>query len=206
VSHYKFLDDKDSILVKEVYVDYSTLDDSTLIRLVAHTKAEALSELYDRYSRLVFSLALAVIKDHALAEEITQDVFLRVWENAKTYKADQAKVSVWLTRITRNRAIDVLRQRSAHPEEHTADWAKVIPSEMHNTNTPQKAVELTSQKERIRAAIAQLPEDQKQALQLAYFQGYTHQEIAKLLNTPLGTVKTRIRLAMLKLRDVLQEE
>ena len=111
-----------------------------------------------------------------------------------------------MTRITRNRAIDVLRRRSAHPEQHTADWAELIPSEMHNTDTPQKAVELTSQKERVRAAIAQLPDDQKQMLKLAYFQGYPHREIAKLLNEPLGTVKTRIRLAMLKLRNVLQDE
>lgn len=174
--------------------------------MIAHAKTEALSELYDRYFRLVFSIALAVINDRSVAEEVTQDVFLRVWEHANTYKEDQAKVSIWLTRITRNRAIDVLRWHRAHSEQHTADWAKLIPSEMHNTETPQQAVELTLQKERVQAAIAKLPEEQKQVLKLAYFQGYTQQEIAKLLNTPLGTVKTRTRLAMLKLRELLQDE
>lgn len=187
-------------------MDYATLDDRTLIRSIAHARTEAFRALYARYSHLVFNIALAAIKDRRLAEEVTQDVFLSVWENAKTYREDQAKVSVWLTRIARNRVIDVLRWRHAHPEVPTADWAEVIPSAMHNTETPQKAVELTLQKERIRAAIAQLPDDQQHVLTLAYFQGYTQQEIAKLLNTPLGTVKTRIRLAMLKLRNVLQDE
>jgi RNA polymerase sigma-70 factor (ECF subfamily) len=187
-------------------VDYSVLDDNTLIRLIAHAKTEALSALYDRYSRLVFSVALAVVSDRALAEEVTQDVFLRVWENAKIYKEDQAKVRTWLTRITRNRAIDVLRLQSARPEQHTADWAELNPQAMYSNDTPQKAVELTLQKERVRAAIAQLPEEQKDVLKLAYFQGYTHREIAELLNEPLGTVKTRVRSAMLKLRNLLQDE
>jgi len=187
-------------------VDYTRLDDNTLIRLIAHAKPEALSVLYDRYCRLVFSVALNVVHDRASAEEITQDVFLRVWENAKTYKQDQAKVSIWLTRIARNRAIDVLRWHSVRPEQHTVDWADLTPQEMRNNDTPQKAVELTLQKERIRAAVAQLPEDQKRALKLAYFQGYTHQKVAELLGEPLGTVKTRIRLAMLKLRKLLQNE
>ncbi len=187
-------------------MDYSALDDNTLIRLIAHAKPEALSILYDRYCRLVFSVALNVVSDRISAEEITQDVFLRVWENAKTYKEAQAKVSTWLTKIARNRAIDVLRSYKARPEQHAVDWADLSPREIRNNNTPQKVAELTLQKERVRAAVAQLPEDQKHALKLAYFQGYTHREVAQLLGEPLGTVKTRIRLAMLKLRELLQDE
>jgi RNA polymerase sigma-70 factor (ECF subfamily) len=187
-------------------VDYSNLDDSTLMRLIAHAKTDALSELYDRYFRQVFGLALAVIKDHALAEEITQDVFLRVWANAKTYQEDQAKVSVWLMRIARNRAIDVLRGRKVHPEQQTTALEFSRPSEKASHDTPQKALELTLQKERIQAAVAQLPEDQQHVVTLMYFHGYTQQEIADRLKTPLGTIKTRARLAMLKLRDLLQDE
>jgi RNA polymerase sigma-70 factor (ECF subfamily) len=187
-------------------VDYSTLDDSTLMRLIAHAKTDALSELYDRYFRQVFGLALAVIKDHALAEEITQDVFLRVWANAKTYQEDQAKVSVWLMRIARNRAIDVLRGRKAHPEQQTIALEFSRPSEKASHDTPQKALELTLQKERIQAAVAQLPDDQQHVVTLMYFHGYTQQEIADRLKTPLGTIKTRARLAMLKLRELLQDE
>jgi RNA polymerase sigma-70 factor (ECF subfamily) len=187
-------------------VDYSNLDDNTLIRLIAHAKTDALSELYDRYFRQVFGLALAVIKDRALAEEITQDVFLRVWTNAKTYKEGQAKVSVWLMRIARNRAIDILRGRKAHPEQQRITLEQSRPSERTSHDTPQKALELTLQKERIQAAVAQLPEDQQHVVTLMYFHGYTQQEIADLLKTPLGTVKTRARLAMLKLRELLQDE
>jgi RNA polymerase sigma-70 factor (ECF subfamily) len=187
-------------------VDYSVLDDNTLIRLIARAKPEALSALYDRYRRLVFSVTLNVLGDRASAEEVTQDVFLRVWENAKTYKEEQAEVNIWLTRIARNRAIDVLRSRSTRQEQYTVDWAELNPQAMPSNDNPQKAAELTLQKERIRAAVAQLPEDQKHALKLAYFQGYTHQEIAELLGEPLGTIKTRVRLAMLKLRNLLQNE
>ena len=187
-------------------MDYSNLDDSTLIRLIAHAKTDALSELYDRYFRQVFGLALAVIKDRALAEEITQDVFLRVWTNAKTYKEDQAKVSVWLMRIARNRAIDVLRGRKAHPEKQTIALEYSRPSEKTSHDTPQRALELTLQKERIQTAVAQLPDDQQHVVTLMYFHGYTQQEIADRLKTPLGTIKTRARLAMLKLRELLQDE
>jgi RNA polymerase sigma-70 factor (ECF subfamily) len=187
-------------------VDYSTLDDVALIRLIVHTQAEALSELYDRYSRLVFSLALNSVGDPATAEEVTQDVFVRVWQRAKQYRAEQGKVSTWLTSIARNRAIDQLRRRSSRPEQHSVAWAEVSPQAMPAINGPERATERTMERERVRAAVAQLPEEQKRVLALAYFQGYTQSQIAKSLDLPLGTVKTRIRLAMEKLRHTLQDE
>ena len=186
-------------------MDYSTLEDETLIKLVAHARAEALSELYDRYSRLVFSLALNLVGDHATAEEITLDVFTRVWEKAETYRAEQAKVSTWLSSIARYRSIDILRRRGARPEQHSIAWAEVSAQAMPSVNGPEEAVELALQRDRLRAAVAQLPPEQKEALALAYFQGYTHRQIAEALNQPLGTVKTRIRLAMQKLRQMLEE-
>ena len=186
-------------------MDYSDLDDSTLIRLIAHAKPDALSELYDRYFRQVFGLAVAVIKDHAIAEEITQDVFLRVWAHAKLYQDDRAKVSVWLMRIARNRAIDALRGRKTHPEQQAIPLEQSHLPEKMSPDTPQTSLESDLEKERIQAAVAQLPDAQQHVIALMYFQGYTQQEIADLLKTPIGTIKTRARLAMLKLRELLHD-
>jgi len=187
-------------------VDYSTLDDATLVRLAARDHQDALGELYDRYSRLVFSLALNMVGDHATAEEVTLDVFTRVWEKADTYRPDQAKVSTWLTSITRYRSIDVLRRRGSRPKQQSLDWAEVSPDHIPGVEDPEEAAELALQRQRVRAAIATLPPNQKQVLALAYFKGYTHREIAATLDQPLGTVKTRIRLAMQKLREMLIDE
>lgn len=187
-------------------MNYSALDDETLIKLIVRSHADALSELYDRYSRLAFSLALNLVGDHATAEEITLDVFLRVWEKAGTYRPGQAKVSTWLTSITRYRAIDVLRRRGSRPEQRSVSWAEVSSDAMLSTDGLEQMAELAMQRQRVRAAIAELPPDQKQALALAYFEGYTHRQIAEALDQPLGTVKTRIRLAMQKLRQMLRDE
>jgi RNA polymerase sigma-70 factor (ECF subfamily) len=187
-------------------VNYSTLDDETLIKLIVRSHADALSELYERYSRLTFSLALNLVGDHATAEEIMLDVFLRVWEKAGTYRPGQAKVSTWLTSITRYRAIDVLRRRGSRPEQRSVSWAEVSSDAVVSPDGLEDTAELAMQRQRVRAAIAELPPDQKQALTLAYFKGYTHRQIAETLDQPLGTVKTRIRLAMQKLRQMLQDE
>jgi RNA polymerase sigma-70 factor (ECF subfamily) len=187
-------------------VDYSSLDDATLVKLVGRAQADALGALYDRYHRLVFSLALNIVGDRPTAEEITLDVFARVWEKAGTFRAQQAKFSTWLTSITRYRAIDELRRRDARPEKQSVEWAEVAPSVMPRTNGPEIAVELSFERQRVRAAVSQLPYEQQQVLALAYFKGYTHSEIAEALDQPLGTVKTRIRLAMQHLRDTLREE
>jgi RNA polymerase sigma-70 factor (ECF subfamily) len=186
-------------------LDFPALDDKTLIRLVVQASAEALSELYDRYSRLVFSLALNSVGDPATAEEITQDVFLRVWQRARQYRADRGKVSTWLTGITRNRAIDQLRRQGSRPEQHSVGWAELSPGAEPSVNGPEQAAGLAMERERVRAAIAQLSEEQKQVLALAYFQGLTQSQIAAGLGLPLGTVKTRIRLGMEKLRRLLNE-
>ncbi len=184
-------------------MNYSTLDDAALVALIAQTQSRALSELYERYHRLVFSLALNSVGDTAAAEEITLDVFIRVWKKAATYRADQARVVTWLMTITRNCAIDVLRQRSTRLE-HDSAWAEVAALKPHNN--PEELIDLRLQQERVQAAIAQLTPEQKQALALAYFKGYTHHQIAESLAQPLGTVKTRIRAAMQKLRQLLADE
>lgn len=186
--------------------EYSRYGDETLIVLITQSQEQALAQLYDRYNRLVFSLALTIVNDRATAEEITLDVFLRVWQKAATYRADQAKVSTWLTHIARHHAIDVLRRRSVRLDQSAVHLEDAIHQIESSHPDPQESAELTLRRERIHAALSQLPPEQKQALILAYFGGYTQSQIAELLAQPLGTVKTRLRLAMQKLREFLSEE
>lgn len=189
-------------------LEMSQLDDHVLIRLVAEAHTEALSELYDRYSRLVYSLALHILRDPASAEEVTQDVFFRIWEKAETYRVEQARVSTWLTSIARNRSIDLLRRREIRPEGHSQAWEDLPPGAIPvaNGHAPEDLAERNLQAQRVRAAMADLPPEQRQALTLAFFNGLSHSEIAEALGEPLGTVKTRIRMAMQKLRASLGEE
>ncbi len=186
-------------------MDAQQLDDDHLIALIVEEQQEALSLLYDRYSRLVFSLAYRTIGDSALAEEITQEVFLRVWEKAHTYRPEQAKVVTWIASITRYRAIDLLRKRKIRPEGNQADWDESQAQEASGSTDVEQMVELRQRQLKVRAALAELPVDQRRALALAYFYGYSHSQIAEHLQEPLGTIKTRIRSGMQKLRVLLEE-
>ena len=187
-------------------MNYSSLTDETLFLLIARAKSDALDELYNRYNGMVFGMALNLVGDRATAEEITLDVFTRVWERAETYRPDRAKVSTWLISITRHHSIDVLRRRGVRPEQHSVSWDKASSNIVQDGHNPEQATELAMRRERILAAVARLPIEQKQVLSLAYFSGYTHSQIAEVLDQPLGTVKTRIRLAMQKLRQMLKDE
>ena len=183
-------------------VDVKQLDDVNLMQLIAQQREDALGELYDRYHRLVFSIALKVIGNRATAEEIMLDVFIRVWEKGDRYRMDKAQVNTWLARLTRNRAIDVLRREEVRPMRHSVGWADV--SEMSTDGqSPETATQLSIRRQQVRSAINELPPEQQEALALAYFQGYTHREIAEVLEKPLGTVKTRIRSGMQTLRGLL---
>jgi RNA polymerase sigma-70 factor (ECF subfamily) len=182
------------------------IDDVTLVKLIADAHTDAIQELYDRYNRLVFSVALAVLGDRAVAEEAMLDVFVRVWQGAKTYRPDRAKVNTWLVAITRHHAIDILRWQNSRPDVKSLSLNDLPLSNGPVVPDTEARVEVSLQRARIRSAVAQLPADQRQALILAYFKGYTHQQIADVLEQPLGTIKTRIRLAMQKLREILLDE
>lgn len=190
-------------------MDYGKFDDDTLMSLIARSQEGALSELYDRYVRLVYSMALNVVSDPAIAEEITQDVFVRIWDNAGVYQAERAKVATWITSVTRHRSIDVLRSLKIRPEAHGVPWDISDPEgerlESNSLNVEEQ-VEISQKQQRIRKVMSTLPYEQRQALAYAYFQGYSQSEIADLLGEPLGTVKTRIRLAMQKMRQLLEQE
>lgn len=182
------------------------LDDPSLIKLITQQDEAALGELYDRYHRLIFSIALNVVGDRRIAEEITLDIFTRIWEKAATYEVDKAKVTTWMVRMARNRSIDVLRREDVRPMKDSIDWADVANQPATNSRMPEAAVQLTLQQERVRQAIAGLPKNQKEVLALAYFGGLSHSEIANELGLPVGTVKGRIRSGMGKLRTLLADE
>jgi RNA polymerase sigma-70 factor (ECF subfamily) len=146
------------------------------------------------------------VGDDSTADEITLDVFTRVWQQSETYRVEKARVTTWMTAITRHLAIDALRRRKARPEAQSVDWPAPGPPRAAPGRQIEESVELALQRERVRAAVAQLPPEQRQALALAFFRGLTHAQIAEALQQPLGTVKTRIRLAMQKLRHLLREE
>jgi RNA polymerase sigma-70 factor, ECF subfamily len=181
-------------------------DDLVLLVQISAGNSAALSSLYDRYSRLVFSLAVSLSGDEAAAEEITQDVFTQVWYKAATYQAEQASVATWLTSITRHRAIDRFRRQNVRPEGHQVSWEEDPLMEISSDGSLEEQAESDLQGQRLHQAIGSLPDEQKRVLALAFFQGYTHEEIAQVCAEPLGTVKTRIRLAMHKLRQVLANE
>ena len=187
-------------------MDYSQQDDQTLLSLIVTAHEPALGALYDRYSRLVFSLAYQTVGDYTLAEEITQDVFLRVWEKADTFRPEQGRAATWLASIARNRAIDLYRRRSVRPEGNRADWDLESGPDLPDKQNVEAEAELAQRAVAVRQALRELPEEQRLVLTYAYFQGYSHSQIAETLNEPLGTVKTRIRLAMQKLRLMLAPE
>jgi RNA polymerase sigma-70 factor (ECF subfamily) len=182
------------------------IDDAALLAAILRGETPALENLYDRYSKLVFSLAYQVTGDSGVAEEITQEVFLQVWNKAHTYHSAQGKVIAWLTGITRNRSIDALRRRNVRPEGHTAQWQGEDEPDIEDPASLEEQVDLRVRSAEVRHALQQLPTEQREMLALAYFKGMTQQEIAGATGEPLGTVKTRIRLAMIKLRQLLLPE
>jgi RNA polymerase sigma-70 factor (ECF subfamily) len=182
------------------------LDDAELVKLVAQKNEEALGELYDRYHKLVYSIAVNIVGQQEEAEEITLDVFIRLWEKADTYRSSRAKVNTWLVRIARNRSIDILRRESIRPMKRSISWADVSPEPESNSKIAEELLDIELQKQRVRKAVTTLTADQQEVLALAYFRGYSHSEIARELDLPLGTVKTRLRSAMQKLRMMLLDE
>ncbi|HZY45481.1 MAG TPA: sigma-70 family RNA polymerase sigma factor [Anaerolineae bacterium] len=183
-------------------MDYSGLDDSALVALVARRDANALSELYDRYSRLVYSLALRVVGERNLAEEVVLDSFYSVWRAAGSFVEERGRFVGWLMSVARHRAIDELRRLKVRPEGTAVELDDSLKTPQ--PDGPEDVVEMLYQREIVREVLSHLPEPQRKALELAYFGGLTQQEIAVKTSTPLGTVKTRIRLGLLKMRDELR--
>jgi RNA polymerase sigma-70 factor, ECF subfamily len=201
-------------------MDFHSTDDAELLAIIAGVPdsppkttilSHAVGTLYDRYGHLVYTVAYNMVGDQGTAEEITQDVFIKVWEKASTYRPDMAKFSSWLISIARHCAIDELRRRGVRAEKNSVE----LPEEEGETGEsgllptldgPEELVETAMQQENIQKVISTLPEDQGQVLRLAFFKGLSQSEIASQLGEPLGTVKSRIRLAMQKMREMMIEK
>lgn len=186
--------------------NHHELDDHQLIQLVAQAEKEALEALYSRYSSPVYSLAMYMLKQQALAEEVTQDIFLNIWLKAGSFKADRGAPKAWIMSVAHHKIIDVIRSRkraiqSTEPANY--DLLELLPASGIST---EEQVEQTLERERILKALTVLPSAQKEVIMMAYFRGYSQSEMAEILNQPLGTIKTRVRLAMQKLRVVLDDD
>ena len=185
--------------------EYEEAPDHTLLHLITQEEEGALEALYARYSTSVFSLAMFMLRQPPLAEEVTQDVFLNIWRKSATYRADRGEPKAWIMSIAHHRIVDVIRSRRRAPptsEPREFDLLELLPSSDAST---EEEVERSLDRDRIVKALATLPEAQQQVIILAYFEGYTQSEMAEKLQQPLGTVKTRVRLAMQKLRAALEE-
>jgi len=173
--------------------------DADLLRAIAQRDETALGSLYDRYRLILFGLLVRILGSREEAEDVLQEVFIQVWRRAADFDEQRGKAFTWLVTLARSRAIDRLRQLSARDRLATAT-AQEAPSEA--SDAAQDAYQ-AEQKEIVAAALAQLPEEQRQTLLLAYFEGLTQSEIATRLQAPLGTIKTRMRSGMIKLREFL---
>jgi RNA polymerase sigma-70 factor (ECF subfamily) len=177
------------------------LADQDALARIGRGDTAALAELYDRHGRPLYSLALRILQDQGDAEDVVQEVFAQAWRQASRYDSSRGQVGAWLLTLARSRAIDRLRARRARPER-VADQ-NAADSLIDQTAPADALLVSAEQVARVRAALDQLPLLQRMAIELAYYEGLTHTEIADRLEQPLGTVKTRIRTAMLKLRESL---
>jgi RNA polymerase sigma-70 factor, ECF subfamily len=181
-------------------------DDAVRVARAAAGDASALAALYDGHARAVYSLALRVLGDEADAEDVLQDVFAQAWRQAGRYDAGRGTVAAWLLTMARTRAIDRLRARRARPDTNAATPADATLDLAAPLVDPGDTLAAARDAERVRGALGGLPLLQRLAIGLAYFEGLTQREIAERLEQPLGTIKTRIRLGLLKLRDALSGE
>jgi RNA polymerase sigma-70 factor (ECF subfamily) len=177
-------------------------NDAFLLRAIAGGEEIALAELYDRYRLILFGLLVRILHSQAEAEDVLQEVFIQVWQRARDFDEARGKPFTWLVTLTRSRAIDRLRALGAR-ERATHEATRNIPEIWSDAVTDA----ICAERGRIvRKALLNLPEEQRRALFLAYFEGLSQSEIAARLSTPLGTVKTRVRSGLIKLRELLERQ
>ena len=176
---------------------------AALLSRVAKRDESALGELYDATSRLVYGLVLRLVREPATAEDITMEVYLQVWRTAQSYNATRGSVNSWLITVAHSRAIDYLRSSHARFEQHKQSLDDAVHELRDGAASPEAEVDGKDRAEVVRQAMASLPEEQRQLIELGYYSGLSHSEIAEQLGMPLGTVKSRIRTAMLRLRELL---
>jgi RNA polymerase sigma-70 factor, ECF subfamily len=187
--------------------DLKALSDADLIVRVAERDPAALEVLYDRYSRVVYSFALRIVADPQIAEELLQEVFLRTWQQGAAFRESRGAFVTWLLSITHNMAIDEVRKRRRRPQKADSEEPEALLAAVADTRQDvEDEVWLSSLRDTITGAMTLLPPAQRDVIEMAYFQGLTQREIAERLGEPLGTIKTRTRLGIQKLRDQLGEQ
>lgn len=184
-------------------IDKHIFSDAQLLTLIGRGENWALSEIYQRYARLVFSIAFKTLNDQASAEEIVQQVFTKVWRHAKDYRVERGKFSTWVSTITHHQCVDELRRQHENTITYPSYWESLILSA--SDDGPRSSEQDTFEQVRVREALQQIPLQQRIVIELAFWGGMSHREIALHCHSPLGTVKTRFRLGMQRLKLLLQE-
>ncbi len=179
--------------------DLAHLSDEAVVALVARSEEVALAELYDRHSRVAYGLALRVLRDEALAEDAVQEAFLAVWRGAGRFIPERAKASTWILTLVHRRAVDLVRREQRRRAEPL--------TESHDVGSEGSAADdawLRLERERVQAALRRLPDTQREAIELAYYGGFTQSELAERLGEPLGTIKSRMFTGLAHLRELLE--
>jgi RNA polymerase sigma-70 factor (ECF subfamily) len=175
------------------------LSDEALLELVARSDDQALAELYDRFGRAAYGLALRILRDAALAQDAVQDAFLTAWRTARSFDAARGTASTWLMTLVHRRAVDVVRR------EDRRRAAPIDDAPVASGDATDEAVELRAERTRVQQALAALAANEREAIELAYYGGLSQSEIAQRLGVPLGTVKSRMFAGLARLRDALGE-
>jgi RNA polymerase sigma-70 factor, ECF subfamily len=181
----------------DVQRELAHLSDEALVALAARSEQPALAELYDRYGRPAYGLALRVLRDESLAEDAVQEAFLTIWNTARRFVPEKGKASTWILTLVHRRAVDVVRRE----QRRRADSLEGVP-EPGGGGADEEAW-LRLQRERVQAALKQLPDQQREALELAYYGGFTQSELAERLGQPVGTIKSRMFTGLTRLRELL---
>jgi RNA polymerase sigma factor (sigma-70 family) len=176
------------------------LSDGQLLEAIAAGDEHALGVLYDRFGRIAYGVALRILRDRALAEDAVQEAFLAIWRSAERYRLERAKPSTWILTLVHRRAVDLVRREDRRRTEPLDE-----PPEAAGGDVPEEAG-LRESRAAVQSALGRLPDDQRQALELAYYGGYTQSELAERLGVPLGTVKSRMFAGLTRLRELVPQE
>lgn len=179
---------------------FAHLSDEAVVALVARSDQSALAELYDRFGRVAYGVALRILRDERLAEDAVQEGFLTAWRNADRFMPERAKASTWLLTLVHRRAVDLVRREDRRRADSLPEDAEAASS-----GSAADDAWLRFERERIQSALKQLPDQQREALELAYYGGFSQSELAERLGQPVGTIKSRMFTGLARLRELLAE-
>src|SRR3954471_21008560 len=186
--------------MQPVVLSFAHLSDEAVVALVARSDSEALAELYDRFGRVAYGLALRMLRDEKLADDAVQEGFLTAWRNADRFMPERAKASTWLLTLVHRRAVDLVRREDRRRADPLPETSEPAPA-----GSAEDDAWLRFERERVQAALRQLPDQQREALELAYYGGFSQSELAERLGQPVGTIKSRMFTGLARLRELLAD-